>query len=815
MYKNKDFLSKLVIAALIGTVGLSSLSVEAAETGTSVNSTDTNANNVGEVNYISINSTNAEAGSNYNNDGAVGTDSIAIGNSAMSTKETSVAIGNKSLAAQKADIALGNGAQTMGLWTGLQMPNANNGSAIAIETQARTIKLGGISVGLSAIAGATNSMALGQSAKTDGDYSLAVGYNAKAIAHRATSVGYNAIGNSYGSAAFGHEAKANGYESVSIGRAAASNRIASLALGSDSKANAMGAIALGEYSVASVDSTKLGYNPLTNAVLQSNADIVGLSDADKGKINELSSKVQSLKDTYVAKETEYNNQLTNLNQQISKATQSLTQGTKTEDEKKAIGKTLASLIAERGKLETAIRKARAAYFSSDDFKQYANLVSTWESTSGAVSVGDRDAGITRQITNVAAGTEDTDAVNVAQLKGVVKAMDTNKVSFVEGSNIKIEDVTDTAKGDVGTVYKISGAVAADLTGLSEAGTAAIKKLATDSVKVSSTDTYVKVEANPNTDTAKDYKLSFDYDKLKTNLGTGNDAFITNSILTNAINKAVEGVVAGQATDAHISKLAKESVKVVDGVNTTVTPKDGKDGEPTTYAVNVSNEAIKAAVKPELDSKANVDGSNLKLSNESVTKLKDQLGVTNVSTTVTDVTNRVDGLEASVSNLNENVNSVNNRVNKLDNRVDKVGASAAALAALHPLQFDAADKFTVAAGFGNYQGEQAVALGGFYQANEDLLFSLGGTFGDEKMVNAGVSVRFGEKGDAVKPMAPTAAGELSSKVQALQVKNSELEQTVAAQNSELTAQKEQLAKQAADLEAQRKVIEQLVAKVGLN
>lgn len=798
--KNKQMLSKLITTVLVGTVGLSSLGVQAADT-------DTSANNAGEVNYISINSTNTEAGSNYSNDGAVGTDSIAIGNSAMSTKETSVAIGNKSLAAQKADIALGNGAQTMGLANGLLMPNSNNGSAIAIGNQARTIKLGGISVGLSAIAGATNSMALGQSAKTDGDYSLAVGYNAKAIAHRATSVGYNAIGNSYGSAAFGHEAKANGYESVSIGRAAASNRIASLALGSDSKANAMGAIALGEYSVASVESTKLGYNPLTNAVLQSNADIVGLSDADKGKINELSSKVQSLKDTYVAKEIEYNNQLTNLNQQISKATQSLTQGTKTEDEKKAIGKTLASLISERGKLESAIRTARKDYYSSDDFKQYANLVSTWESTSGAVSVGDREAGITRQITNVAAGTEDTDAVNVAQLKRVVTAIDNNKVSFVEGSNIKIEDVTDTDKGDVGTVYKISGVVADDLTGLSEAGTAAIKKLATDSVKVSSTDTYVKVEANPNTDTAKDYKLSFDYDKLKTNLGTGNDAFITNSTLTTAINKAVEGVVAGQATDAHISKLAKEAVKVVDGVNTTVTPKDGKDGEPTTYAVNVSNNAIKAAVKPELDSKANVDGSNLKLSNESVTKLKDQLGVTNMSTTVTEVTNRVDGLEASVSTLNDNVNSVNNRVSKLDNRVDKVGASAAALAALHPLQFDATDKFTVAAGFGNYKGEQAVALGGFYQANEDLLFSLGGTFGDEKMVNAGVSVRFGEKGEGVRANDSNAVRELNAEVQGLRAKNTNLENTVATQQDRLAAQE-------AELQAQRKVIEQLVAKVGL-
>ncbi|KAF1682943.1 YadA-like family protein [Veillonella sp. R32] len=158
-------------------------------------------------------------------------------------------------------------------------------------------------------------------------------------------------------------------------------------------------------------------------------------------------------------------------------------------------------------------------------------------------------------------------------------------------------------------------------------------------------------------------------------------------------------------------------------------------------------------------------------------------------------------------LKQDVASVNNRVSKLDNRVDKVGASAAALAALHPLQFDATDKFTVAAGFGNYKGEQAVALGGFYQANEDLLFSLGGTFGDEKMVNAGVSVRFGEKGEGVRANDPTAVRELNAEVQDLRAKNTNLENTVATQQERLVAQE-------AELQAQRKVIEQLVAKVGL-
>ncbi|WP_251423480.1 ESPR-type extended signal peptide-containing protein [Veillonella agrestimuris] len=88
--------------------------------------------------------------------------------------------------------------------------------------------------------------------------------------------------------------------------------------------------------------------------------------------------------------------------------------------------------------------------------------------------------------------------------------------------------------------------------------------------------------------------------------------------------------------------------------------------------------------------------------------------------------------------------LNDRVNKLSNRVDKVGAGAAALAALHPLDFDPDDKWNFAAGYGNYAGQNAMALGAFYRPNEDTLFSVSGTMGTgEDMVNAGVSFKLGQ------------------------------------------------------------------------
>ncbi len=93
---------------------------------------------------------------------------------------------------------------------------------------------------------------------------------------------------------------------------------------------------------------------------------------------------------------------------------------------------------------------------------------------------------------------------------------------------------------------------------------------------------------------------------------------------------------------------------------------------------------------------------------------------------------------------QNINNIGGAVNNLDKRVDRVGAGAAALAALHPLDFDPDDKWDVAAGYGNYKDADAVAIGAFYRPNEDTMFSVGGSFGGgENMVNAGVSVKLGQ------------------------------------------------------------------------
>ena len=125
----------------------------------------------------------------------------------------------------------------------------------------------------------------------------------------------------------------------------------------------------------------------------------------------------------------------------------------------------------------------------------------------------------------------------------------------------------------------------------------------------------------------------------------------------------------------------------------------------------------------------------------ITHLKDG----DVSPTSTDAVNGGQLYETNqaIANNATNISSLSHSISNLDNRVNKVGAGAAALAALHPLDFDPDAKWDFAAGYGNYRGANAAAVGAYYRPNEDTMFSVGGTFGNgENMVNAGVSFKLG-------------------------------------------------------------------------
>ena len=173
----------------------------------------------------------------------------------------------------------------------------------------------------------------------------------------------------------------------------------------------------------------------------------------------------------------------------------------------------------------------------------------------------------------------------------------------------------------------------------------------------------------------------------------------------------EGTNADGGKEYKVALSNKISVDSVTAGDTTISNKglEIKDGPSVTKdGINAGNKKITGVAKGEADTDA-VNYGQLKETNNHIDRVENQV----------------------VSNTN--------RINQLGSRVNKVGAGAAALAALHPMDFDPDDKLTFSAGYGNYGGENAAAIGAYYRPDEKVMFSVGGTVGNgENMVNAGVS-----------------------------------------------------------------------------
>lgn len=136
---------------------------------------------------------------------------------------------------------------------------------------------------------------------------------------------------------------------------------------------------------------------------------------------------------------------------------------------------------------------------------------------------------------------------------------------------------------------------------------------------------------------------------------------------------------------------------------------------------------------------------------------------------------------SVGQIGDVETAINNNaagIQRLDGRIDKVGANAAALAALHPLDYDASEKWSVAAGVGNYGSENAMAVGAFYRPNEDVMLNMAGSFGSgENMVNAGISFKVGQRGAKVVKAESADVKALQEKVEAQDKEIQELREMV--------------------------------------
>lgn len=349
----------------------------------------------------------------------------------------------------------------------------------------------------------------------------------------------------------------------------------------------------------------------------------------------------------------------------------------------------------------SLADTKAGIFGWDPGTQQASTLDSpvWKSSWAAVSVG--DSAHTRQITHVAAGYADTDAVNVAQLKAAMENA-APKLELLAGDGIKIE------KGADGKRYTIS----ANLTG---------GETATDSTEV-----------KPKADGAGSGSGDFRGTPSETDPGKPLEILAE----TKATNFAAdEGSAAVKPSETlNIIGDGKNLSTKVEGNTLSVNlEKNLAVDSVTAGSTKLSTDGVTIAGGPSM-TKDGVDAGSKKITNVAA------------GTEDTDGVNygQLKGVANRVEENTQNINKANGRISKLDSRLNKVGAGAAALAALHPQDFNPDDKWDFAVGFGNYRDASAMALGAFYRPDDRTMFSVAGNFGNgENMINAGLSFKLGK------------------------------------------------------------------------
>lgn len=773
--------------------------------------------------FYSVKSTDAKA-KNYNNDGATAANALAAGVGANADKASAVAIGDTAYAGSANGVAIGTGSW---IRSSDGKPNANGGDvAIGQDSHVDSYVNQGGSIALGQNARVENmygntekSWAFGQTEFDGKNIPLTPGNEAGGIAIGRNSfarTGSLMVGSHMYKGAIADIDEVDGTDSQNLRDNF--NNVNMTTLGTNSFNNGTFATVTGAYSAttakkkiqnfaATVDgslnsiesykyqdkdaadnsgvassivgtanriansnnTTILGAgNEVTNSLTDITAPTEGgdsakaLQDTLKGKLQQdakgavvvsgIGNKVNSSHGVSVlgsrnVVNTTDNIQLLGDNREVTGATGSVIIGS--ADSKTTTSVTDATILGHNANVEkaggvalgagsVASREAGVAGYDPATKEASKNTSATWKATKAAVSVGKADGTMTRQITGVAAGSAATDAVNVAQLqKALAGAKDGNDTLKSDTNALKLDGNTLSMNVEDTAGHKVSGSV--DLSKFAQA-----------------------------VDTNTTYTLT----------GQANQDNTTTITLEDNNGKKNSVTVA--------TKDTRNTVKA--GENVTLDTKDNADGSHE-YTVNV-----KADGKVEAGSTKIVSGGTVY--NE--TRVAKDGNFVKQSNTAGE---NLSALDNQVTANTESIYHMNGRISDLDNRVNKVGAGAAALAALHPLDFNPDDKWDFAVGYGNYRNANSVALGAFYRPNENTMLSLGTNFGNgENMFNAGVSFKIG-KGNSY-------AG--YSKV--------EMAKVIDTQSREVAALKEENAKNAkdnavmkAEIEALKKQVEALAAK----
>ena len=599
--------------------------------------------------------------------------------------------------------------------------------------------------------GADNNVAFGAGSNAGGKNSTVIGPNANTNGENAIAIGTGASAGSTGTQA---------QSGVAIGGSANAKSNRAVAVGDSAQASWYGT-ALGSRSIAAANSVAIGGGGSAD---QSYAVASLGNSVALGSFARTTAGVATKDASVTSDDTTL--KLTNF-----------------AGDKLAKGTGFVLSVGDKGK-ERQIQHVAAGQVTADstDAMNGSQLYSTLATLANV-------AGSVKNIVGGDAKVDENGKITVTNIGGTGKAtisdaIKAGKTEVAEGKNVTVtkDEGTDgqaiykvAVKDDITLNSVTTGTTKMDANGLSigdknyvsvaglNANDQAIKNVGAGKVAAGSKDAVNgdqlhKVEEKVN-------KVKNTAESLKTALGGNATIEDDGSVKVTDI-----GGTGKDTVDAAI-KAVKTEVKA--GDNVTVTPStNGKDGHPiytvavnkdltvdtvTTGATKVDTNGITidnkqfvtkdginandtkvtnvADGKVSKDSKDAVNGSQLYTVKENIeSTINQKLG--DINTATTNINSKIDG-------INQNMNALENRVNS---RMDKAVAGSAALAALHPLEVDGNDTWSIAAGYGNYHSGNALALGAFYRPNEDTMVSLGGTVGNgEKLFNVGVSLKVGQRG----------------------------------------------------------------------
>ena len=782
---------------------------------------DTDAVNVAQLkaaqtHFYSVNSTDETAG-NYNNDGATGTNALAAGVGASATGMNSVAVGTKAKAQNDA-LAVGESASA-----------GNTGIAIGMHATAGYGQNMALGFYASVASGVTNSTALGygsqvtkrdilQSDGSDGVVSVgkSVGQSGeKGMTRRIINVKDGVKATDAANVSQLTELKEG--EHISITDSATPNekgqtvKTISVKVDGEIKPGNTGILSGGtvynevhvdqDGNYIKADNTVAGNLKALDSKVKTNADNIEKNgkaiDQNKARIETNSNNIQ--KNGQAIEQNKSRIETNSKNIEVnSKAIEQ--NSSRIDTNAKNIEANSKAIEQNSSRIDTNAKNIEA---NSKAIEQNSSRIDT-----NAKNIEANSKAIEQNSSRI-----DTNAKNIEKNSKTIEqtsALVQTNAKNIEKNGKAIEQNSariDTNSKNIGILQETKADI--DLSNLTKAGKTVVNNIAKEAVKVEAGSGNVSVTTKDETngpitytvDIAKDLNVnSVTSNTITSNTVTAqtvtSDAIKTKNLSVSesasigdvTINKGNQGTIDGlkntawdaknitsgrAATEDQVKAATKNAVNYDDDTSKTITLRED------TTIKNVANTAIEQGSKNAVnagtvynETRVKQDGKYVKASNTA----GENLSV----------------LDNQVASNSSNITNLNGRVNNLDSKVNKVGAGAAALAALHPLDFDPEDKWDFAVGYGNYRDANSVAVGAFYRPDDDTMFSVGTNFGNgENMINAGVSFKFGPKGKS--QVRPGSTQEIT-----------ELRATVARQD-------DQLKKQDNEIKELKAMVQQLMAK----